>query len=128
MNNLYFTPLSLSQLLKEKGVEVESEHYWAKWPTVNGYGYVISDTLEVEGEGEVEGYACYNLSELPDVFRQVFGIKESESVTVTNKKGHSRIKLYMSEAMKEFERFSAEYFKDPKSAWSKLEEAICQIK
>jgi hypothetical protein len=116
MKNLDVTPLSLSQLLKEKNVRQESMFYWAdhedghwvlvfdfdpngdKDPIV-GYG----DDLKEDEDGGY--YSAFTLSELPDVFRQVF-------------------KEEYFEREHQWAMFCAEYFRAPAEAWEALEQGI----
>lgn len=99
MNPLLFTPLSLSQLLKKKGVKQISQWYWRD----NGMGgYQLTD---YDNRPEATSSA-FQIGELPDVFRQVFDTESRSAARV------------------EWACFLTDYFKDPKIAWSNLEEAI----
>lgn len=116
MNNLYFTPLSLSQLLKEKGVKQDISLFaWF-------YDYVLHE-WELLSKGDVEYlkqtqgfynrynkgeyYTAFTLSELPDVLRQMyFGKKMSDEI------------------QDEFSLFCWFYYIEPQKAWETLENTI----
>jgi len=123
MNELLFSPLSLSKLLKEKGVKQESMFYWAdnedgQWVLAldfdpNGDNDPIVAFGDMLKDDEEDGgcFSAFTLSELPDVFRQVFGDKKSAFGKQLLSKLH-------------FGYFCEAYFKDPKTAWKNLERTI----
>ncbi len=105
MNPLPFSPLSLSQLFKEKGVDVPSFFQWETyygdksriaWKDFHKQNYI--DTADYRTY-----LHAYSLSELPDVFRQVFGEIEDISNWVM---------------------FSRNYFEDKAKSWETLEKTI----
>lgn len=117
MNDLYFTPLSLSQLLKEKGVNVDSLYiYLDPIPMLAEKGItkpIIREWLNKWKEDKTEDLnrlidkqtiSAYSLSELPDVFRQIWNGRDGMYGT--------------------WEDFCSEYFTDRKIAWDNLEKTI----
>lgn len=117
MNELLFTPLSLSQLLKQKGVKQESMFYWE----VDNFNVTASPVTLIyrdflTDEENIEHYSAFTISELPDVFRQMFG---EEKYTNAHFVEWLNYTYYV-----EWIKFTEQYFKDPKSAWETLEKTI----
>lgn len=127
MNTIYFSPLSLSQLLKEKGIEVDSIGEWEVGGKLDGTNHIERLILKTgkpsfgAADSAYAYYNAYNLSELPDVFRQVFGDKEIQNSLLNDVNGRTK-------AQSEWEWFTKQYFKDPKKAWETLEKTIRELK
>lgn len=138
MKDHLVSPLSLSQLLKEKRVKQESMFYWLtgrkndsvdlsnKGTVVyrsatddednDNYGFYTQKRLDEYEKGGFGIYSAFTLSELPDVFRQVFPKPPEDSQMLANSIG------------KDFALFCYDYFKNPKSAWETLEHTIKELK
>lgn len=103
MDNLNFTPLSLSKILKEKGIAQKSAFYHFKGKLLTDWemrGMTMSDdNLPI---------SAFCLSELPDAFRQVFGEVYASKIIIQG----------------EWQKFCADYYDDHKSAWETLEKTI----
>lgn len=130
MNQTLFTPLSLSQLLKSRGVKQESMFYWwnGKIGMIAGrkdyslyrYGECrdMYNGYRFEDEEKENSFSAFTISELPDVFRQVFDNKEIKE-KINGEEGY-----YQSKAESNWDFFCSKYFKDPKTAWETLEKTI----